>query len=128
MDVVVWLRRLGLGRYEAAFRENEIDERILRSLTAPINSCENERPSARAASRMIGITTPRTWANAAANQRLDRTRQERERRLDTPPLTVAVRSASKLASCSGMPNERINGRRLGCNNHGFIQSRIPCST
>ena len=26
MDVVVWLRRLGLERYEVAFRENEIDE------------------------------------------------------------------------------------------------------
>ena len=24
MDVVVWLRSLGLGKYEAAFRENEI--------------------------------------------------------------------------------------------------------
>jgi hypothetical protein len=27
MDVVVWLRSLGLGKYEAAFRENEIDGR-----------------------------------------------------------------------------------------------------
>jgi hypothetical protein len=26
MDIVVWLRSLGLGRYEAAFRDNEIDE------------------------------------------------------------------------------------------------------
>ena len=34
MDVVVWLRSLGLGKYEAAFRENEIDERSLPSLTA----------------------------------------------------------------------------------------------
>ena len=33
MNIVVWLRSLGLGRYEAAFRENEIDERILLSLT-----------------------------------------------------------------------------------------------
>jgi len=33
MDIVVWLRSLGLGRYEAAFRENEIDETVLRSLT-----------------------------------------------------------------------------------------------
>ena len=33
MDVVVWLRGLGLGRYEAAFRENEIDETVLPSLT-----------------------------------------------------------------------------------------------
>ena len=34
MDVVVWLRSLGLGRYEAAFRENEIDEAVLPTLTA----------------------------------------------------------------------------------------------
>src|SRR6202043_2904447 len=34
MDVVVWLRSLGLGKYEAVFRENEIDETILPNLTA----------------------------------------------------------------------------------------------
>src|SRR6516162_1376273 len=34
MDVVVWLRGLGLGKYDAAFRENEIDETVLPSLTA----------------------------------------------------------------------------------------------
>src|SRR5215471_11969319 len=34
MDVVVWLRSLGLGKYEAAFRENEIDETVLPNLTA----------------------------------------------------------------------------------------------
>ena len=33
MDIVVWLRSLGLGRYEAAFRENDIDETVLSSLT-----------------------------------------------------------------------------------------------
>jgi class 3 adenylate cyclase len=33
MDVAVWLRSLGLGKYEAAFRENEIDETVLSSLT-----------------------------------------------------------------------------------------------
>jgi class 3 adenylate cyclase/tetratricopeptide (TPR) repeat protein len=33
MDIAVWLRRLGLGKYEAAFRENEIDETVLQSLT-----------------------------------------------------------------------------------------------
>jgi class 3 adenylate cyclase/predicted ATPase len=33
MDVVDWLRSLGLERYEAAFRDNEIDERVLASLT-----------------------------------------------------------------------------------------------
>jgi hypothetical protein len=33
MDIVVWLRSLGLWKYEAAFRENEIDEPVLPSLT-----------------------------------------------------------------------------------------------
>jgi hypothetical protein len=33
MDVVVWLRSLGLGKYEAVFRENDIDEAVLPSLT-----------------------------------------------------------------------------------------------
>src|SRR5713226_159028 len=34
MDLRGWLRSLGLERYEAAFRENEIDETVLQSLTA----------------------------------------------------------------------------------------------
>jgi hypothetical protein len=33
MDIVVWLRSLGLGKYEAAFSENDIDETVLPSLT-----------------------------------------------------------------------------------------------
>jgi class 3 adenylate cyclase len=33
MDTVVWLRSLGLGKYEAGFRDNEIDETVLPSLT-----------------------------------------------------------------------------------------------
>jgi len=33
MDVVVWLRSLGLGKYKAAFRENDIDETVLPGLT-----------------------------------------------------------------------------------------------
>jgi class 3 adenylate cyclase len=33
MGVVVWLRSLGLEKYEAIFRENDIDETVLPSLT-----------------------------------------------------------------------------------------------
>jgi class 3 adenylate cyclase len=33
MDIVVWLRSLGLGKYEAAFRQNDIDEAVLPGLT-----------------------------------------------------------------------------------------------
>jgi class 3 adenylate cyclase len=34
MDVGLWLRSLGLGQYEAAFRDNEIDGEVLPKLTA----------------------------------------------------------------------------------------------
>ena len=33
MDVGAWLRGLGLGRYEPAFRDNEIDWEVLPELT-----------------------------------------------------------------------------------------------
>ena len=34
MDIGGWLRGLGLEQYEAAFRENFVDEKVLPSLTA----------------------------------------------------------------------------------------------
>jgi hypothetical protein len=34
MDIARWLRRLGLEHYESIFRENDIDDTVLRSLTA----------------------------------------------------------------------------------------------
>ena len=34
MDVGGWLRNLGLDKYEAVFRENGIDEQVLRHVTA----------------------------------------------------------------------------------------------
>jgi class 3 adenylate cyclase/ABC-type lipoprotein export system ATPase subunit len=34
MDVAVWLRSLSLGQYEAAFRDNEVDDSVLPNLTA----------------------------------------------------------------------------------------------
>jgi hypothetical protein len=34
MDLGDWLRSLGLGQYEAVFRQNDIDETVLPNLTA----------------------------------------------------------------------------------------------
>ena len=34
MDIAGWLRKLGLEQYEPAFRANEVDARVLPSLTA----------------------------------------------------------------------------------------------
>jgi hypothetical protein len=33
MDVASWLRNLGLERYEAAFRENDVDSEVLCNLS-----------------------------------------------------------------------------------------------
>jgi hypothetical protein len=34
MDVAAWLKGLGLGQYERAFRDNDIDREVLPRLTA----------------------------------------------------------------------------------------------
>jgi len=34
IDIGAWLRGLGLGEYEATFRENAINEKVLPNLTA----------------------------------------------------------------------------------------------
>ena len=34
MDVGAWLRGLGLGQYEGAFRDNDVDAGVLPTLTA----------------------------------------------------------------------------------------------
>ena len=41
MDIGGWLRSLGLERYEAAFRENEIDDTVLPTLTASLKKTRN---------------------------------------------------------------------------------------
>jgi SAM domain (Sterile alpha motif) len=59
MDIVVWLRSLGLGRYEAAFRENEIDETVLPSLTAEEPFAhDRQRCNRLAPATMIAILGP----------------------------------------------------------------------
>ena len=42
MDIVVWLRSLGLGKYEAGPRENEIDDDGAYNRWRPISSCSPE--------------------------------------------------------------------------------------
>ena len=45
MDVVVWLRGLGLGKYEAAFRENEVRNACIGGLPMPCCPLEGIRAS-----------------------------------------------------------------------------------
>ena len=43
MDVAAWLRGLGLGEYEAAFRANGVDVSVLPELTADDRFCQHSR-------------------------------------------------------------------------------------
>ena len=47
MDLGGWLRRLGLEKYEATFRENEIDDTVLPSLAAEDLKAESDKCSMR---------------------------------------------------------------------------------
>ena len=83
MDIAVWLRGLGLERYEAAFRDNDIDWDALPKLTAEdlkdlgvvlrrgsiLRICARSSPRIIAPSRrwFAGSTalSPNTWAMAS---------------------------------------------------------------
>jgi class 3 adenylate cyclase len=91
MDLGGWLRSLGLERYEAAFRENEINERVLPSLTA-----EDLRE--------LGVTAlghRRILLDAVAALRADATGK-------APSADVATASATPSAS----PEDRAERRQV----------------
>ena len=67
MDVVVWLRGLGLGKYEAVFRENEINERVLQSLTVEdLKGALRERADQRQLELALTNWCPSMFAPVAA--------------------------------------------------------------
>jgi hypothetical protein len=82
MDIAAWLDGLGLGQYGQAFRDNEVDERVLPSLTAEdlkdlgVMLVGHRRRSPRLESRRLLRRQPRgstTWRlgatpNAASSQ------------------------------------------------------------
>ena len=73
MDIVVWLRSLGLGKYEAAFRENEIDETVLPNLTA--EDLKRSLASQRwATAASCSMPSPLCVADASAHSGLPLTR------------------------------------------------------
>src|SRR5262245_11000640 len=90
MDVVVWLRSMGLGKYEAAFRDNEIDGTVLPSLTH-----ENLKE--------LGVT--------ALGHRLKLLDAIAALRADTSAKTVPTAPAATAAPTSAPPAEAAGERR-----------------
>src|ERR1700741_2988801 len=93
MDVVVWLRSLGLGKYEAAFRENEIDETVLPSLT------EEHL-------KQLGVT-----ALGHRLKLLDAIAALRGATVQAPPVTAAPAPPSVATSATAPVAEAIGERR-----------------
>ena len=77
MDIVVWLRSLGLGKYEAIFRENDIDEAVLPSLTH-----ENLKE--------LGVTSVWTPSEVAGCHRCSAQRRERQPPSSDPKTTSSA--------------------------------------
>ena len=71
MDIAAWLRGLGLGQYEPAFRANEIDERVLPSLTSEDLREIGVVPIGHRRRLLDAIAALRTEAPAVAETRRD---------------------------------------------------------
>ena len=69
MDVAVWLRSLGLEKYEAAFRENEINERVLPSLTLEVRGAGQGASPRRSCAPGRGSVTAIITAPAGVRRR-----------------------------------------------------------
>ena len=91
MDIGDWLRSLGLGKFEAAFRENEIDETVLPSLT-------------RETLKELGVT-----AVGHRLKLLDAITALRGDASGTAPSTLA---ATAPAAPSGPPEDRAERRQV----------------
>jgi hypothetical protein len=66
LDIDSWLRSLGLGQYEAAFRENNIDEMVLTNLTVEDLKELGVVPLGHRRKLLDAIAVLRTDANANA--------------------------------------------------------------
>ena len=77
MDIVVWLRSMGLGKYEAAFRENEIDETVLPSLTH--ETLKELSPSLSSHTTTKVRKTLHSNSSDGASDRRPRSRREQQR-------------------------------------------------
>ena len=75
MDVADWLRALGLERYEATFRENDVDAELLPDLTADdlkelgVTSLGHRRRLLKAIAALAPQGTPSADPLALSNQR-----------------------------------------------------------
>ena len=91
MDVAVWLRSLGLGQYEANFRDNEIDADVLPRLTDDdlkdigVSTLGDRRKAARRDRRLV-------WRNAICGRPASPPRALRRQALEVSaerrPITV----------------------------------------
>jgi len=88
MDIVVWLRSLGLGKYEATFRENEIDETVLPDLTAEDLKELGVRRSGTVVSSWLRL---RRCVATRAARRPPLTQRPHQHRLKTAPSVAKLR-------------------------------------
>jgi class 3 adenylate cyclase len=122
MDLGDWLRSLGLERYEATFRENEISEKVLPSLTAEdlkelgVNALGHRRLLLDAIAALRAETTTK----APPPEAFSRTQDTAERRQVTVMFSDLVGSTALAARMDPEDLREVIGRSVTCLiSHGF---------
>ena len=72
MDIAAWLRDLGLGRYEQAFRDNHVDPEVLPQLTAEDLAGLGVTSIAHRRKLLAAIAAVRQWSPPAPSSSVDR--------------------------------------------------------
>ena len=142
MDVVVWLRSLGLEEYEAAFRENKINERVLPNLTQEdlkeigVGPVGHRRILLEAIAALRAETGGKASSADAATTSTDRAAGDRvavavdahlhDAQLERPLIAFLAILAAGHGSISGqLGPERLSGRSRGAPpSHGDVLG--PC--
>jgi class 3 adenylate cyclase len=117
MDIAAWLGGLGLGQYAQAFRDNEIDDRVLPSLTAEdlkdlgVNLVGHRR---RLLDAIAGLGTSAPGAAAAARTDDAAPRSDAERRQLTVMFCDLVGSTALSSQLDPEDLREVIGAYHGC--------------
>ena len=112
MDVGAWLRKLGLEQYEAAFRENNVDDTIVPSLTTEdlkelgVGSVGHRRKLLDAIAALRAETHGPTPLSDAAPPREEAAKDTAERRQITVMFSDLVGSTALSARLDLVPGIR----------------------
>jgi hypothetical protein len=116
MDVAGWLQGLGLERYEAVFRDNEIDWQVLSSLTADdLKTPPSPRPSPGSTALSPSTWAMRSWSISPTREpmrTMPSMRSGRRWSASTPSVASMLGPSSSKRACLLYRHRRMAGQQI----------------